>query len=343
MGIFRRSRDVSSPSSPAIIEFWSWWSQARPSIEARLEAGLTDPLGEELRGRIHLIDPRLQWEIGRTPDGAPVLTVTGNGDPELRGLAERWLRAAPGKTGWEYRATRPADPERLNRPLTMGDHEFDLEYVRLGMRVDHRQARIDVTVFHPDFLFVSAETRAEVAGRVLAWSLGEDDVVRWVGEVTTVGEAPVDSLPAAMLGAVVQQVAETSLTSTWLTGEGRTPRGHPARVSVRFPLHRQDHLLCDLHVAVSVPFAHSNPDRLPVDPSAKALRDFEKRLTALGDRAVLAAHETGDGLRVFHLYADPDSGAVAELDQLAASWPEGRVKVTSASDPAWRLLRPYLP
>ena len=96
-------------------------------------------------------------------------------------------------------------------------------------------------------------------------------------------------------------------------------------------------------MAITVPYANSNPDRLPVEPSAGALRAFEKKLAKLGDRAVLAVQETGDGLRVFHLYADPDSGVISELDQLAAAWPEGKAKVASTADPGWKALAPYQP
>ncbi|PKK13284.1 DUF695 domain-containing protein [Thermomonospora sp. CIF 1] len=345
MGLFRRQRDAARPTPlPAITEFWQWWAQARPKIEASLGDGPSADLIEELSLRVHRIHPHLQWEIGRPDGGVPTLTVTGGGDGELRGLAERWLRAAPTDTGgWALHAARQADPEMLTQKLTLGDHEFDLEYVRVGMRADQARARVHVAVYHPDFLFVAEEARRQVAGHVLDWALGEDDVARWIGEVTIATEPPMDALPPGMLPAVVDQIAEQFREPTWLWGEGRTPRGHPARLGARFPLHRQDHPLCDLHVAVSVPYAHSNPDRLPVEPSASALRELEKKLDALGPDAVLAVQETGDGLRVYHLYADPDSGVLARLDQLAASWPEGRAKVASAPDPGWRALAPYRP
>ncbi|MQY03153.1 DUF695 domain-containing protein [Actinomadura macrotermitis] len=352
MGIFRRPRDISSAALlPAISEFWEWWSQARPSIEAALAAaegaapgeGLPAEMVEELSQRVARIHPELQWEIGGPDDRSPTLTLTGGGDPELRGLTERWLRALPrGAAGdWRFHPARQADPEMLAQELVLGDHEFDLEYVRLGMRADQNRARVDITAYHPDFLFVSEEQQAQVTLHVLDWALGEDDVARWIGEVGIAAEAPIDALPPVMLPAVVEQVAEPFEEPAWLTGEGRTPRGHPSRMAVRFPLHRQDHPLCDMHVTVTLPYANSNPDRLPVEPSAKALRQFEKKLESLGERAVLAVRETGDGLRVFHLYADPDSSAISDLDQLAAAWPEGKAKVSATSDPGWRVLAPY--
>ncbi|REE98951.1 DUF695 domain-containing protein [Thermomonospora umbrina] len=345
MGIFRRPRDTSrSTPVPAILEFWDWWAQTRLQVEAALGDELSADQIEQLSLRVHRIHPELQWELGRAESGEPVLTVTGGGSAELRGLAERWLRAAPpDAAGWSLHAARQADPEMLGQRLMLGDHEFDLEYVRLGMRVDNTRARIHIAAYHPDFLFVPQEAQLQVALHVLEWALGEDDVARWIGEVTVAVEAPVDSLPPSMLAAVVGQVAEPFREPTWLMGEGRTPRGHPAMLGARFPLHRQDHPLCDLHVAFSVPYAHSNPNRLPVEPSSSALRDLEKKLDGLGSGAVLAVRETGDGLRVFHLYVDPDSGVLARLDQMASGWPEGKAKVASTPDPGWRALSPYQP
>ncbi|MFC0041317.1 DUF695 domain-containing protein [Actinomadura rayongensis] len=353
MGIFRRPRDMSAAAPAAISEFWEWWAQARPSIESALERqqdeddvdGLPTELVEELSHRVGRIHPDLEWEIGGSDGRGPALTVTGGGDPALRGLAERWHRAVPRSAGahWRYYPARQPDPEMLAQRLVLGDHEFDLEYARFGMRADQARARVDITAYHPDFLFVSEEQRLQVARHLLDWALGEDDAARWIGRITTAEEAPIDALPPALLAAVVEQVAEPFADQAWLTGEGRTPRGHPSRVMVRFPLHRQDHPLCDLHVTVAVPYRHANPDRLPVEPSSGALRKFEKRFGSLGDRAVLAAIETGDGLRVFHLYADPGSSVLAELDQLAAGWDEGKAKVASAPDPAWSALAPYRP
>lgn len=337
MGIFKRARG-NSPAAAAIAGFWEQWPQLRAGIESAGEE-LPAGLREELDLLVHRIHPDLAWEIDLERRS---LTLTGDGVAELRGLAERWRKKRPRRGPWTFHAARQAAPDRLTGRLALGDHEFDLSYVKFGMRVDQARARVDISAYHPDFLFVDEETRLQVARQVLDWALGEDDVARWIGKVSIAVEAPIDALPPAFLASVVEQIAEPFKQGAWLTGEGRTPRGHPAHLAVRFPLHRQDHPLCDVHVALSLPYAHANPDRLPVEPSASALREVEKQLDALAG-AVLAIRETGDGRRVFHLYADPDSGVIAELDQLAASWPEGRARVESRPDPAWQALAPYLP
>ncbi|HEY0539589.1 MAG TPA: DUF695 domain-containing protein [Actinoallomurus sp.] len=335
MGIFRRSSDATAPHAEAIAGFWEWWPQAR----RRLDEGVPADIADEMSAHVEAVHADLEWEIGPGPS----LTVSGGGVDELRGIAERWRLGAPDDDAWHYRAARPADPAMLSGKLQLGDHEFDLEYVRMGLRADSARARVDISSYHPDFLFVPEETRLALTYRVLDWALGEDDVARWVGEVTTAEDEPMDALPPSMLPPVVEQISAPFSEPAWLVGEGRTPLGHSARVAVRFPLHRQDYPLCDSYVSVALPYANANPDRLPVEPSASALREFEEAVEALAPRAVLAAHETGDGRRVLHLYADPVSGAVARLDQLAASWSEGRAKVSTQPDPGWTALAPYRP
>lgn len=333
MGIFRRSPGTASHNA-AITRFWEWWPQARARLE---EGAVPAEISGELTERVRAMHEDLRWEAGSRS-----LTVTGGGAGELRGIAERWRLAAPAD-GWEYRAARPADPAMLAGKLQLDEHEFDLDYVRMELRADPRRARVDVAAYHPDFLFVSEETGLAVTAQVLERALGEDDVARWIGTVSAVSAEPMDALPPGVLPSVVEQVAAPFAAPAWLSGEGRTPLGHAARFSLRFPLHRQDYPLCDLYVQVTLPYAHANPDRLPVEPSASALRDFETSIESLGQRAVLAAQETGDGRRVLHLYADSESGAVATLDQLAADWGEGRAKVASQPDPRWEMLEPYRP
>ncbi|MDN3358863.1 DUF695 domain-containing protein [Actinomadura sp. DC4] len=335
MGIFRRSPGAAASHTEAISRFWEWWPQARRRLDQATPADIAD----EMSAHVEAIHKDLEWEIGPGPG----LTLSGGGVDELRGIAERWLLGAPKDDNWHYHAARPADPAMLSGKLQLDEHEFDLEYVRMGLRADSARARVDITSYHPDFLFVPDETRLALTLRVLDWALGEDDVARWVGEVATVADEPMDALPPAMLPTVVEQIAAPFGEAAWLVGEGRTPLNHTARVAVRFPLHRQDYPLCELYVSVTLPYANANPDRLPVEPSASKLREFEEAVEALGPRAVLAAHETGDGRRVLHMYADPASGAVAQLDQLAASWSEGRAKVSAQPDPAWSALAPYRP
>ena len=339
MGLFRR-RSASGSASEGVREFWQWWPGARDD----LARGGGDPETEatqELSRRVARIHDDLSWEISVPEGGRYALTLSGDGRDDLRAITERWVRAAPDDDAWEFRPALAADPDALDSLFRLDEHELELSHVALGVRVDTRQARVNVTVYHPDFLFLPEEAQAVTARRALALALGEDEVSRWIGDVTPVEDKPVDALGLSALPAVTRQLAETRGAADWLSGEARTPRGRPAVVKVRFPLRHVDHPLCDTHVVVSVPYANANPDRLPVDPSASALHEFEARLADLGAGAMLAAHETGDDHRVFHVYADSESGVLGLIDQIAASWQEGKVRVVTRPDPEWAALGPY--
>jgi len=339
MGLFRRRTPSESGATPGITEFWRWWSQAHPSVPdtGELSTELTGRLDE----RVTRMNSELDWEVTGLPDGRHALTVTGHGRDDLRAIAERWYRSAPEDERWEFRPAVTADRAALDSGLSIDGHELEPSHLLFGVRVDTQLARADMLAYHPDFLFLPEETRQTIVRRALALALGEDEVSRWIGTIDTAEDKPLDGLPVGSLPAVVRQLAESQGAPGWLSGKGRTARGRAAVIRVRFPLRKVDHPLCDLHVLVSVPYQNANPERLPVDPSASALREFGEALEGIGEQAMLAAYETGDDHRMFHVYADPQSSAVAEIDQLAAGWREGRVRVTSRPDPDWTALGPY--
>lgn len=338
MGLFRR-RPSSSATPAGIEEFWQWWPGVREAL-TRDGDEIGEELTQEMARRVERIHQDLSWEIATSGDGHFALTLTGGGRDDLRALTERWARAAPPDDAWEFRPAVAADRDSLDSVFRLDEHELELSHVALGVRVDTEHARVNVSVYHPDFLFLPEEAQEVTAQRALALALGEDEVSRWVGTITPAEERPVDALGLSALPAVTRQLADTH-GGDWLSGRTRTPRGRPALVKVRFPLRRVDHPLCDTHIVVSVPYAHANPDRLPVDPSAAALRAFGEKLDSVGPDAMLAAYETGDDHRVYHVYADSASGALGEIDQLAAGWQEGKVRITSRADPEWQALGPY--
>ncbi|MQA97291.1 MAG: DUF695 domain-containing protein [Streptosporangiales bacterium] len=343
MALFRRRPSRSASVAPAIAEFWAWWPEVGRQLAETSSDELPEDLGERLMARIQAIHPELSWSVREGARARRALIVSSGGHAELRGVAERWLRAAPeAGPDWEFLSAFPPAPDDLDAAVDFEGHELDLGHVSLGLRVDGRRARVDITAYHPDFAFLPDEARAVIAAHVLTAALGEDQVARWIGAVNTVTERPLDALPPSSLPAVVDQLAQTHAAPSWLTGEGRTARGHPALIAVRFPLRRVDFPLYEQHIVVGLPYQHSGPDRLPVDPSGASLRGFADTGLALVPGAVLVAHETGDDQRVFHLYADPESGAAAAIEQLAAGWSEGRARVSTTSDPSWAAIEAYM-
>ena len=58
---------------------------------------------------------------------------------------------------------------------------------------------------------------------------------------------------------------------------------------------------------------------------------------------MLVAHETSAGRRIFHLYAEAEVSVNAPLREAVQGWDQGRVRLRSRYDPAWREVRALRP
>ncbi|GGS58321.1 hypothetical protein GCM10010156_16220 [Planobispora rosea] len=347
MRLFGRKSDPASEPSDGIEEFWSWWPEARPELDAMVAAGEADRLAEWLGPAVQVVHPSLVWEIapGRTADQA--LVVTAAGDPELRAVAHRWAAAAPPADAlWEFHPSRQANPDAVGLTLDVGGYGFALDKLVLGLRAPHGNPRVDVVAHHPIFGALDEETRTEATLLALDWLLGEDDVARWLGEISAVEFPPIDAVPAVHLPSVVADLAADFREEQWALLEGETGTGARLIATARYPLRPVDYPLFDQHIAITLPYLHRDPDGLPTGPSLEALRDFEERLAGriskLNGTAVLAAHMSAEGQRVLHVYADPAGEAAIHAKELIISWEEGRPRVDVAGDPAWTAVAPFL-
>src|ERR1700754_1012718 len=95
MPVFKRRRRTVVEAD-TLGAFWSWWAaagaaQVADAITRQEPASANAALSEQV-ARIH---PELEWELGPGLHAAHVLIVTAAGNPALRAVARRWLRAAP--------------------------------------------------------------------------------------------------------------------------------------------------------------------------------------------------------------------------------------------------------
>lgn len=335
---------MSPDSARAIEDFWSWWGRARPGVEA---APVADGLGRyepDLTAAVHRMHPGLQWEIGGR-NGVRQLVVTAAGNPDARSAAARWLLAAPPeRSGWVFHAARQPDPVALSSNLVLGPGVPKLRLADMSVAVleDDESWRIQVVVYHEVFSVVAAAQRLDIAYLALGWALGEEEVQRWVGEVTAVARRPDGAIDLAGLPAAFEDFAKRHPRSFALVRA--SIRGLPLTAVVQAPMSPVDFPLFDQHIAVVVPYATMNSGRLQVGASAERIRDFDDALNALvGDDGVLAVAVSHDGERVFHYYADPSSGVAERVTAWDHCWPEGRVEVRTGHDPAWNAVRPFQP
>ncbi|WP_067125561.1 DUF695 domain-containing protein [Microtetraspora malaysiensis] len=344
MRLFGRKSEPVDPAE-AITEFWTWWRDARPEIDALVEAGDTARLDETIGGAVAALHPSLVWEIVAGLTAPRALVVSAAGDPELRSFAHRWALAAPADPEWEFHPSRQADPLAAEFTTQVAGRPFGIDRLVLGLRVPPGTPRVDVSAFHPIFPDVDDETRMDVTLLALDRLLGEDEVARWVGDIVAAEFEPIDAIPAIHLPAVVADVADGFRNEQWALLEGQTASGRPLTAAALYPLRPVDHPLFDQHIGVTLPYVNADENGQPTGASLDALRDFEERLSArlkADGCAALVAHLSAEGTRVLHVYADPASDATSRIQELVSGWDEGQTWIDADSDPSWSAVAHFL-
>ncbi|MEV7230395.1 DUF695 domain-containing protein [Polymorphospora sp. NPDC051019] len=328
-------------AGPAIAEFWRWWPQGRPCVEAAIADGDWSPaLVAEIAGRVKAIHKGLEWEFSRGNRSSHLLVVSAAGDARLRSIAERWRRAAPPPDRhWEFQSTRQPDPDALSAALTVAGFEVKLPDLAYGFAVDSGRHEVDIVVYHPMFGQMPVLERLRVVFLALDWLLGEVAAELWIGTVETAVEPTPDMRGGEALVAAVADVAAQVDDQTWELRELRDGR-RTYIASLRHPLKpvRWPHL--DTHLRVEVGFPGVGDSGMPDDTTLADLRALEARLmAALGADAVLVAHETRAGRRIFHCYAEADRPTEATAAAVIGGWARGRTRVRCRPDPGWEGIR----
>jgi len=340
--IFGRSRRKAGDGG-AIVDFWAWWPTVRPDVEAALSTGDWAALTPQFSRRVEAIHPGLEWEFSRGTSAKHALVVSSGGVSELRPVAARWGAMAPeADATWEYHISRQPDPTVLQNTIGLGEGvQLDLTQLRFAFTREEDSPEIDVVAYHPGFRMLGEQVRGRVTFLTLDWLLGEDGVEEWIGAIAWETEEPPGAADPAELAAAVDELREQYRTPQWVLLRADLPDGRPLIATVQRPLRPVRWPRFDTHVAVTLPYQHSNSSGLPEDESLAALREFEDTAlrTAAGPDGVLIAHETSNGARTLHYYVDADSPAADDLAEAAGWWKDGRARVERHFDPSFERLR----
>ena len=332
---------TSDGNSDGIGAFWAWWPQGREQIRAGIEARkFEDALVAEVTGKVQGIHPKLTWEMGPGSAAQHAFCLSPGGDPELRRLTERWLRAAPADAPsngvWEFHPAKRGAPTLTEAKLQIADHTVTLAEMRFTVTLDPNRELMNVTSYHPAFGAMPDDMRGMATYISLDRILGEDTVERWLGGIRTSAEPLENGGPFAMLLEAIGVLAGGATGERYTSMQGQAPDGRPMAATINLALKRIDHLACDTHVAVDVALADPTADGMPTDEESEALNDIEDELEDMitGD-AVYFGRETVHGRRALHWFVAPDHPIRPQLEAWAAGHPERDVRLTWSADPRW--------
>ncbi|WP_238012245.1 DUF695 domain-containing protein [Dactylosporangium sp. AC04546] len=323
--IFSR-RKKAGGGQQAIVDFWTWWPDARPRVEAAISSGDWSALTGEVGSRVAAVHKDLTWEFSRGTGARHALVVSSGGDPALRSVAARWRALAPADDpDWEYHTARQPDFDTLQAKIGIGGAELDLSELRIAFTRDPDRPEVDVVVFHPRFAVVPEAVRGQVSFLVLDWVLGENGVEEWVGAVEWTTDEPDGAADPLRLAEAVADLRAEYREPQWVVFSG-SRRGAPLTGLAQRPLRSVRWPRFDTHVAVTLPYA-AEENGLPDDETLDGLREFEDTVLAAAlDDGELLVVETSAGERTLHYYVDGATPAADALIAAARRWPRGRAE-----------------
>ncbi len=315
----------------SVAAFWSWWAGAGAGrVTAAARSGEWGRVTGELTARVEAMDPGLVWEVGVEADGRVVLVVSGQGDPRLRALTERWRCAAPADGAVDFEPARPGTGQAGLGVVTSGGSHVDLSAARFVVEVDEDHCWLDVGVWHPQFSAVGAEAAESLVFMALDRVLGEDRVEAWLGGVEVVDGPAVSMVDAEGVQAAVGSLERAAGEPWWVTMSGRSDGGVLV-VSARRPMSWVAFPVATLCVRVSLEY----PDRGDGLPSGEVLAELaqveDSLLDSVPTGVVHVVTVTGGGHRDLVCYAPPE----ADFSGLVGVAEESGATVSAIDDPGW--------
>lgn len=324
-------------SGDPVSDFWIWWStKGERDFTKAVTTGNFEPIVDATTQRVKAIHPELVWQAREGTSADHMLCVTAGGVSAAREHSERWYRAAPQRGSvWEFSSVTPQPPDHDELTLCLGsDVEVALREFTFNVRVG---AKLDVAVAHKHFADADQNSRAEVAFVVLDALLGEDAVMRWIGNVDTAVDSEPEAVEPWQLQSIVAAFARRTFES-WQVQQQDLPEGRTSILRVR-EAEWLDRPTLELHCALSLPYDSRDDASLP---SASELERLDAVEDGLEDESglgrILVAVETGQNRRTLHYYVDPsDSTSLSPLQSFVRDNPNAHLEQTE--DPFWEILR----
>jgi hypothetical protein len=85
----------SEPQIDAVRRFWQWFTANAERLKMLHSRDKFESLAEELNQELDRVEPQLAWEMGAGKEKPWLLTISAEGNPKFREIADLMVEEAP--------------------------------------------------------------------------------------------------------------------------------------------------------------------------------------------------------------------------------------------------------
>jgi len=212
----------SNRTKDAVIGFWRWFASNADRLKELHSSKQFGRLAEEMNRELDKIDRRLAWEMGCGLTRPFMLTVSGEGNPELRDLAESVINQSPKLNDWDFFSAHPSRPAPSAVRLAGSGEIFEASAWSFAPVERPERGQLDLIIVDDHLANSNRESALKAISIYLDQTLGEDTVESWIGMLS------VESRSAAQ-GRKLFKMDELSDYLLWITHRENQPLTKPAR------------------------------------------------------------------------------------------------------------------
>ena len=166
-----------------VSEFWKWYASRAEFFHKTIEEGKAPDLAPEVSKKVNEYLPGLAWVFGPGKDGkGHSFTLSPEGSKARLLLTEFWVERAPKLEGWTfYEARQPGKLEHVT--ISIDDQTFDANEALLRTKLDEKNQKIDISVWHPKFSGLNEDQQMTITFIWLDQALGEKGTGKWIGAI----------------------------------------------------------------------------------------------------------------------------------------------------------------
>jgi len=165
----------------SVRTFWQWFGENADLLKTLYSGEQYGRLAEQVNRALDRVNPGLAWEVGAGQTKPYLLTISAEGNPELRDIAELMVQQAPPLEEWEFHSSRPASlaPKRVQ--LQERSESFDTSSWSFVPVERPEQGRLDLVIVDDELAASDRESAMKAVSIYLDQILGEDAVESWIG------------------------------------------------------------------------------------------------------------------------------------------------------------------